>query len=265
LVPDPLGQADLSSELDKLTIDTPEQLPLEFPLAGVGSRFLAIFVDSLIQFVVALAAFLVFSLLGGALAQYFDSASLWALASLGFAFFLLYYGYFAFFEAVWNGHTPGKRYMHVRVIKENGAPITVYDAVSRNLLRLVDQFPLFYGVGIVSVLLSRRSQRLGDFVAGTVVVHEKPLGGLTTAWRTAAEQGPSPAVAGPHLGAERLTPEEFRVIEAFLERRHTLEPHLRDSFGWEIAQRLGKKLDVPEENRRPAESFLEALVRERRS
>ena len=147
----------------------------------------------------------------------------------------------------------------------NGAPITAYDAVSRNLLRLVDQLPGVYGVAIVSVFLSRRSQRLGDFVAGTVVVHERPLKGLSSVWRGGAEPGSSQATAGPRFGAARLSSEEFRVVEAFLERRDSLEKHVRDTFAWEIAQRLGKKLDVPVEDRRPAETFLEALVRERRS
>jgi uncharacterized RDD family membrane protein YckC len=265
LVPDPGGSAELPSELDKLTIDTPEQLPLEFPLAGVGSRMLAMLVDSTIQFVVAATAIIAGLFVDLSVVVYFASAPLWTQAILGFAFFLLYYGYFAFFEAIWNGQTPGKRYMRIRVIKENGAPITVNDAVSRNLLRLIDQLPGVYGVGIVSTLLSRRSQRLGDFVAGTVVVHERPLDGLTTVWRGAAEQVAAPAATGPLLGARRLTPEEFRVIEAFLERRHSLEKHVRDTFAWQIAQRLGQKLDVPEENRRPAEEFLEALARERRS
>lgn len=265
MIPDPGGSPDLTSGLDKLTIDTPEQLPLEFPLAGVGSRFLAFLVDSMIQLVVGLAAFITLFVLGVALEGYIRAAAIWTLAVLGLTVFVVYYGYFAFFEAIWNGQTPGKRYMGIRVIKENGAPISVFDAVSRNLLRLVDQLPGVYGVGILSMLLSRRSQRLGDFVAGTVVVHEKPLEGLTTAWRAAAERASPSGEPGPRLGAERLTPEEFRVIEAFLERRHSLDIYVRNRFAWEIAQRIGKRLNVPDEDRRPAEDFLEALARERRS
>jgi uncharacterized RDD family membrane protein YckC len=256
--------ADLPPAIDKLTIDTPEQLPLEFPLAGVGSRFLAIAMDSLIQFVIALAVFVGWLLFGFTLAEFYRGASLWILAGCVLFFFLVYYGYFAFFEALWNGQTPGKRQLGIRVIKENGAPITVYDAVSRNLLRLVDQFPGLYGVGIVSVLVSRRNQRLGDFVAGTVVVHEKPLEGLTAVWRRAAQSGPAAPPSGPRLGGERLSPEEFRLIETFLERRYTLDAAVRQRFAREIAQRLGAKLGITEAERPPAEDFLEALASDRR-
>jgi uncharacterized RDD family membrane protein YckC len=265
-VSDPVGSAEPSSALDKLTIDTPEQLPLEYPLAGVGSRFLALFVDSMIQLVFVLVAFIGLFLVGVGAERLFRSASVWTLAVLVFFGFLVYYGYFAFFEAIWNGQTPGKRHLQLRVIKENGGPISVYDAVSRNMVRLVDQFPGLYGIGVVSVLLSRRSQRLGDFVAGTVVVHEKPLQGLTDAWRHAAEEGSGTTgvAAGPRLGAERLTVEEFRVIEAFLERRHTLDLPVRQKFAWDIAERLGRKLNVSREDIRPPEKFLEALARERR-
>jgi len=261
---DPGGLADQASALDKLTIETPEQLPLEFPLAGVGSRFLALLVDSMIQFLAGFAVFIVLFVSGVAATAFVSAASLWTFAILVFIVFFLYYGYFAFFESIWNGQTPGKRYMGIRVIKENGGPITVFDAVSRNFLRIIDQLPGLYGIGIVSVLLSRRSQRLGDFVAGTVVVHEKPLEGLSTAWRAAAAPAVPPEAVEARLGASSLTSEEFRVIEAFLERRYSLEQHVRDRFAWEIANRLGSKLNIPPEQRRPSEDFLEALVRERR-
>ncbi|HXZ20958.1 MAG TPA: RDD family protein [Candidatus Acidoferrales bacterium] len=255
---------DQASSFDKLTIETPEQLPLEFPLAGVGSRFLALLVDSMIQILAGLAAFVVLLLSQVVTIGYLRSGHLWAVAVMVLIVFVLYYAYFAFFEAIWNGQTPGKRQQGLRVIKENGGPISVFDAVSRNLMRVIDQLPLLYGVGIISVLVSERSQRLGDFVAGTVVVHEKPLEGLTAAWRSAGTATAQPEAAVPRLGAENLTPEEFRVIETFLERRHSLEKYVRDRFAWEIAQRLGAKLNVREEDRRPSEEFLEALVRERR-
>ncbi len=258
------GPAGLPPALDKLIIDTPEQMELEFPLAGVGSRFLALFVDSAVQAVAMFAAFVFFLLLGFTPGAFYRSASVWSLTILVLVFFVIYNGYFAFFEAVWSGQTPGKRYAGLRVIKENGASITLYDAVIRNLLRAVDQIPGLYAVGIVSVLMSRRNQRLGDFAAGTVVVHEKPLEGLTTVWRRAASRDGGAEEVTPRLGAERLTAEEFRLIETFLERRHGLEAPVRDRFAREIANRLGEKLEIPLDERRVVEDFLEALARERR-
>ena len=84
----------------------------------------------------------------------------------------MYWGYFAFFEAVWRGQTPGKRYVGIRVIKESGRPIDAFEAIGRNLMRGIDGLPGFYGVGLVCMMLNQQHRRLGDFVAGTVVVHE---------------------------------------------------------------------------------------------
>ena len=89
--------------------------------------------------------------------------------------FLLYYGYFAAFEALWGGQTPGKRAVGLRVISVTGQPITTFDALLRNLLRIVDQMPGIYAVGVLSIFFTARNQRLGDLVAGTVVVQEHGL------------------------------------------------------------------------------------------
>ena len=83
-------------------------------------------------------------------------------------------GYFALFEWAWRGQTPGKRWLKLRVIREDGRPVTFFEAATRNIVRVVDMFPSlvipFYSVGLVSVFVSGRDQRVGDFVAGTVVV-----------------------------------------------------------------------------------------------
>ena len=163
---------------DKISIETPEQINLEFPLAGIGSRFLAMATDTLIQFFMGLAVFMVVVLtpfltkragIVGALSQEW----IWALS--GLAVFLLQFGYFSFFEAIWKGQTPGKRREHLRVIKDDGRPITAFDAVGRNLMRIVDGLPGIYGVGVISIFLSGRSKRLGDYLAGTIVVHDHPI------------------------------------------------------------------------------------------
>src|ERR1700676_99774 len=96
--------------LDKLTIDTPEQTSLEFPLAGIGSRFLAMVADTAIQIVVGIVLFTVLTLTIPALGLLGSASPQWVLAGMIIGFFLIYYGYFAFFEAIWNGQTPGKRY-----------------------------------------------------------------------------------------------------------------------------------------------------------
>src|SRR5277367_1415113 len=97
------------------------------------------------------------------------------MAFIVLAYFVVYFGYFAIFEVLWNGQTPGKKKEGLRVIKDSGRPISPAEAIGRNLMRIVDQLPFLYALGICSVLLSRQNKRLGDFVAGTIVVHEKSL------------------------------------------------------------------------------------------
>ena len=162
---------------DQLNIDTPEQVELRFPIAGIGSRFLAVLTDSVIQIVAEIVLLLLFVLVvsaaqRSALGQMSDTTAKWFVAGVLLFHFLLYWGYFALFEAFWNGQTPGKRLMKIRVIKDSGRQITFFEALARNLLRIVD---LLFGylVGVICMLCNKQQKRLGDFVAGTIVVHER--------------------------------------------------------------------------------------------
>ncbi len=213
----------------------------------------------LIQFVV-----IILLILGGTflIAGAFRSAfgSTWTLALLILAVFMVFFGYFAIFEAVWNGQTPGKRITHIRVIKDSGRPITPAESVGRNLMRIVDSSPAFlYAVGIVSVLLSKQNKRLGDFVAGTIVIHERELQDIRPLWH------PAPNAVTTKFGAEKLTPEEFAVVEAFLNRRFSLEPDVRFRMADQIATRIKPKLIAPPENFPSAERLIEAVAAERRA
>jgi uncharacterized RDD family membrane protein YckC len=248
---------------EKLIIETPEQTSIEFPLAGIGSRFLAILIDSLIQGAVLIVMALIFVGLGfgfrGAGFGRSSAAGIWILAILIFLYFLLMYGYFILFESIWNGQTPGKRLTHIRVIKDSGQPITAIDAVGRNLLRIVDQMPFAYGIGVLCAWISPQSKRLGDYVAGTVVVHEKPF-------ETVAPQWDAPAQAATHqYGANRLTREEFALVETFLSRRSALEAGVRYDTAAGIVRRIESKLTLPPEGKPSAEKLLEELSYERRS
>jgi uncharacterized RDD family membrane protein YckC len=248
------------SSADKLIIETPEQTSLEFPLAGIGSRFLAVALDTLLQFgvyiVLGLIALLVssFGVVGAFGKQ-------WGIAILIFVAFSVQFGYFALFETIWNGQTPGKRWTHLRVIQDSGRPINAYDSVLRNLLRIVDTLPSLYAIGIVTVLISRENKRVGDYAAGTVVVHEKPLQCVGAIWSVAA----APAQALPAIPSAQLTLDELQLVETFFERRTSLDPEVRRAMARQIAQRLGERLNVPGEMRSDAEKFLEALAEQRRS
>jgi uncharacterized RDD family membrane protein YckC len=187
---------------------------------------------------------------------------IWLLALILLTFFLLFFGYFAIFEIIWNGQTPGKKKEGLRVIKDSGRPITPAESVGRNLMRIVDQLPAFYAVGIGSVLLSRQNKRLGDFVAGTIVVHEKSLVDAKPVWQPAQAGQAPPATT---FGSERLTPEEFALIEAFLNRRSSLPSDVRFNMADQIAKRIRPKLSLPPGELFYAEKLIEAVAHERRS
>jgi len=269
--------------MDHLTIETPEQIPLEFLLAGIGSRFLALAVDTLIQAAATVLLVVVALVIGVSAAISHGSprgSQTWVLALLILFFFLVQFGYFAFFEALWNGQTPGKRYLHLRVIKDSGRSISTFDALGRNLLRLVDSLPGIYAVAIVSALLSSKNKRLGDYVAGTVVVHEKPLSTeADLQWdsrpRAAApppgsvlkltlpEPPPPPVTTAPldsSYDASRLSAEEFHLLETFLLRRRHLAADVRIRMANQIIERIAAKLEISEDDRRSPERLIERLA-----
>ena len=239
--------------LDKLTIDTPEQTALEFPLAGIGSRFLAMTIDTAIQLAAGFILFVVLALAIPAFSVFGSIAPQWVIAIMIVAVFTIYYGYFAFFEAAWNGQTPGKRYANLRVMKDDGRPISPYDAITRNLLRIVDQLPAFYGIAIISVFFSKQNKRLGDYVAGTVVVHEKTV----EAARPFLEIRSDDSSAA--YDVSRITTDELRLIETFLQRRDTFDPALRGSMASQISTRIAQKLEVQVRGWPANEKFLEAV------
>jgi len=240
---------------EKLTIDTPEQIALEFPLAGAGSRFLALAIDTFVQ----LVGFLGLGLFAFA-ALWFRSLGLgtlatWLAAALLLLAFFLYYGYFAAFEAMWGGQTPGKRAVGLRVISVSGQPITTFDAVLRNLLRIVDQMPGIYAVGVLSIFFSSRNQRLGDIVAGTVVVQEQGI-------RRSSAQSTQPSAT--RLGAARLSAEEVQVIETFLSRREDLPEYMRLRTAGQLADRIRQRLEIATGTHRDNEALIETVAAEYR-
>lgn len=247
---------------EKLIIETPEQTSIEFPLAGIGSRFLAVVLDSLFQIAGGIALALIAAAIGSGAAGLgigrTSTSRVWGIAILILLYFLLMFGYFILFEAIWNGQTPGKRITHIRVIKDSGQPITAIDSVGRNLLRIVDELPIAYGIGVLCAWISPQSKRLGDYVAGTVVVHEKPLETVAPRWDAPVQ------AATHHYGANRLTPEEFALVEAFLSRRSALDAGIRYDTAAGIVRRIESKLAMPPDRPSP-EKIIEELSYERRS
>lgn len=245
--------------MDKLIIDTPEQVHLELMLAGVGSRFMAAFLDSLIQGGILVLVFLLaVSMLSVNLFN--DKSRIWALAALFLIVFAVMWGYYALFETLWKGQTPGKRWAGIRVIKDSGRPISAFEAIARNLVRVVDYLPGFYGIGVVTMMLNRKNQRLGDFVAGTLVVHESSDRETVPFYNRSG----SSDYAFPQ--AANLTIQEAELIEAFLARRLDIASAVRQQTALRIAAMVCNRLAIPVESR-PAdnEEFLELIVKEFRN
>jgi uncharacterized RDD family membrane protein YckC len=241
---------------DQLSIETPEQIALELPLAGIGSRFLAIAIDTLIQaalYLITGIVFLIVMPLGFSVFNFLPKLIGPAMAIfIGFA---IYWGYFAIFEILWKGQTPGKRYAGIRVIKESGRPINAFEAVGRNLMRAVDGLPGIYGVGLVCMMCNRQSRRLGDFVAGTVVVHEKPTEEVRPSWNTAGESSGATTAVGS------ATADELVLIETYLSRRFELDPEVRLRTAIQIADRIKAKTGWESQPRQHVDEFLEEAAR----
>src|SRR5580704_5977833 len=255
----------LSSLSDKLTIETPEQMPLEFAVAGIGSRFLAVAVDSLIQVGIGLGVLILLGILG-VTSRWMGlrNAGVWLMAALGFCVFALMFGYFAIFEIIWNGQTPGKRVVGIRAVKETGRPLTPSESIGRNLLRIVDQLPAFYAIGMLVALLNAKNKRLGDFIAGSVVVRESSMKEIKPIWHTAQSVAEAPA-GGVRVSTAALSIEELALIDAFLHRRYDLAPDVRSRMAGEILVRVQPKIVADALVRLSTESLLEALAYERRS
>jgi uncharacterized RDD family membrane protein YckC len=236
---------------DTVTIATPEGVELELTLAGLGSRFIAVFVDTLIKVVLLIA--LSFLLGGGIVETDVPTGLPGALYFIGV--FLVLFGYDVLFETLASGRTPGKRWTGIRVVRAEGQPVGFLTAAVRNILRLVDFLPFGYAVGTLSILVSARNQRLGDLAAGTLVVRER-LGSARPRW---AQTLALPAAGSPGWDVSAVTAEEVATVRAFLERRFELTADARAELGSTLAERLRPKVaGVPDDMH--VEAFLERLA-----
>lgn len=218
-----------------LEVETPEHVVLDFEIAGLGSRALAALADSAIMGVLLLAEAVALPLaasrLGGAL-----STVVYPLVTL--ALFATTWGYFALFEAFRDGQTPGKRWMGIRVLRDTGHAVTLREAAIRNLLRLADFLPPPYVTGILCVALHRQGKRLGDLVAGTIVVRDRPDEVAVAAARAGEPRPAALAVAG----APRLDDADFQVLRAFAARVGELPPDVQARLAAPIAERVSARI-----------------------
>ncbi|HZQ10665.1 MAG TPA: RDD family protein [Anaerolineae bacterium] len=225
---------------DRFVVETPENIRFGYDIADIGSRFLAIFIDTLIQSTIYILLFIAVAFLAAQLSDLplprpvNDFLAVVVILVL----FLIQFGYFLFFEIILNGQTPGKRLFHLRVIKDNGQPLSALDTIIRNIVRIIDYFPFLYGVGLVTMFLNVRAKRLGDYAAGTIVVKMRDqirLSDLQTA-------PTAPLPINLPIGIGRLDESDIALAESFLQRRANFVN--REQLAVEIAQRLARKMGV---------------------
>lgn len=246
------------------------------PLAGIGSRFIALLVDTLIWFGCFALLGLVFWAISPAVEAFSALSYQWQVAAFTLVFFLLNWGYFTLFEAFWNGRTPGKRVAKIRVIQRSGRPIGFFESLARNLVRYVDQIPFFYAVGVITMFVTRQHQRLGDLAAGTLVVRDRedgatPWNDLSTRTFTAQifpAPAPSPEphtlVSLPAEGIARLASSDLEVLEGFFARRLDMPLATRQALAERIAGAIQAKSGLEPPPGVSTETFLEAAARELR-
>jgi uncharacterized RDD family membrane protein YckC len=249
---------------DTKTVITPEQVAITYRLAGIGTRFAAMLADTLAQ--AALGAALVGLVLllfpaVGRVSGVVEKGGPWLAAVLVMVGFAVLWGYFIFFEAVWSGRTPGKKLAGIRVVRDTGHPVDFRAAFLRNVCRYVDFLPAAYGVGATVMFLSKDSKRLGDHVAGTVVVVDAP--GQA---REPVQEAGAPAeyrlLGDPSLlNLRAITGDQLTVVDRFLERRETLLGDARRELARTIGAPLMSVLGLRSPNGDyPYEEFLEEVA-----
>ena len=227
---------------ERVSIVTPDHIELDFEPAGLGSRLMAAAIDVLIIFGVFLVL-LIGGIIAGVTAFGVGGAgsSVVFFAALIIFLYAVIWCYFVFFEALARGQTPGKRIAGIRVVLDNGLPVGWRESALRNLVRAADIMPPpSCLLGMLMILFSKRGKRLGDLLAGTMVVREKFVTGShprasrwETAWVAGAEQGKTRRSIT--LGDMKIDARQIQIIERFLAKCDSLQPPQRQTLAWRIA------------------------------
>jgi uncharacterized RDD family membrane protein YckC len=243
----------VSSQDEFLQIDTPENVVFGYEVAGLGSRFVAALIDYAVIIASLLFIYLLFFVL--ALSAGVEDVSEqpniigWVIGILTLVSFILQWGYYIVFEMLWNGQSPGKRLLKLRVIRTDGTPISLIESLIRNLVRLIDFLPITYGIGFVTMFINTQSRRLGDLAAGTLVVFDRSEITLESLQpQPPKKHTPTlPAALSqeetlPDIPIERLTERDIALVEQYLHRRKDLAN--RKQMAQQIAKTLHKRMEL---------------------
>lgn len=224
---------------NRVKFHTPESVELEFTLAGIGNRAWALIIDYHVLALILVVFYIIFGVILVQLSDFWigifgSSLALWILAIAFILTFIIYAGYFVFFETLWQGQTLGKRFAKIRVVRDDGRPIGIQQAALRGLLRPIDEF-LF--IGAFLIMLGRQEKRLGDFAAGTIVIQDQiPTGSATFTISEQANSLYEELLQSADLLA--LLPDDFAVIREYLQRRGGMSARARSSLSLKLSQQV---------------------------
>lgn len=276
---------------DDVSVLSAENVFFEIETAGLAARFGATLIDLTLQILVAG----LFGVAAGLFESYvlpMQELALWIvqlLTAFGILFlFVVFYVYYFFFEWLWDGQTPGKRLMKLRVMQADGMPISYWHALVRNILRIADFLPFFYGAGALVAILNDSNRRIGDIVAGTIVAKERgDLGKekvldiraavdnflsagtvpqpARVADETSKQSTPQSTIRNPHsekpdaetaILLARLDAQDYELVRDFQSRRATLPLPARTRLANSLCARLAAKLGIETPPETEAEEFL---------
>lgn len=242
----------VSGATREASVVTPEHVMLRFQTAGLGSRAAAMLIDTVILLLVNLTVFILFGIvLFGKEEEFFLDSGNYAIATVILLIFVVNFGYFLFLEAFWGGQTIGKRLLGIRVIRDNGQPATFISSTIRNLFRIVDSLPSGYFLGALVCFFHSRDKRIGDLVAGTIVVVE--TGQRSTLFQRKKDKSKNgfEQISEPLDLEERqkqaITREDWQLLSSYISRLPSLTYEKKRELGSQIASIMRKKLDYTEE------------------
>jgi uncharacterized RDD family membrane protein YckC len=209
-----------------LDVATPERVAL--------TRCLAWLVDASLLFFFWLVAYFAFTLVVSDVLGALQALSGLARTLLVVGLFATQWLYWTVGEVFFHGQTVGKRALGIRVVRADGSPVGLYESAVRNLCRAVDFLPMAYAAGCICMLLTRQHRRLGDLLAGTLLVREERID-----LDKYTAQAPAAAAVGAQGAARALAPEEVELVLAFLARAEGLRPDVRRRMGEKLVDRVG--------------------------
>ena len=227
-----------------VAIETPEQVVFSYTVAGIGSRAAAAMIDyGIIITVMLLIALLDIYVISPAFEVRSGTQALtrqaggWVVAFVLILQFVLMWGYYVLFEALWDGQTPGKRWLGLRVVQDGGFSVSFASSAARNITRALDMQPILtYLVAMIAIAVSRTGKRLGDQLAGTLVVRERivPITDLIESQRsTVAAHAPVTA---------QLSDEELELLSRFITRTQALDAKRREQLSAQLGERFKSQL-----------------------